>query len=135
MLSKKTKYAFKALIFLAQHEEEGPQLISEISKATRAPQKFLEAILLELKKMGILNSKKGKGGGYFIRVEPKQVKLSTIIRKINGPIALLPCASLNYYEKCDECVDEEKCTLKSTIEEVRDETLKILENKTLADMI
>lgn len=135
MLSKKTKYAFKALIYLAQQADNEPKLISDISGHTRAPQKFLEAILLELKKMGILNSKKGKGGGYYIRVEPKQVKLSTIIRKINGPIALLPCASINYYESCDECLDEETCTIKKTIEEVRDETLRILENKTLADMI
>ena len=77
----------------------------------------------------------GKGGGYFLRLKASDIKLSTIIRMFNGPIALLPCASKNYYEPCDECTDETLCGLKSVMEEVRDETLRILENKTIQDII
>ncbi|MBP9602001.1 MAG: Rrf2 family transcriptional regulator, partial [Lutibacter sp.] len=103
MLSKKTKYGLKALSYLAKKKQFEPVLISEISEAENISKKFLESILLILKKDGILSSKKGKGGGYFLVSHPKDIKLSTIIRLLEGPIAMLPCASLNYYEKCDDC--------------------------------
>jgi Rrf2 family protein len=135
MLSKKTKYAFHALTFLGKQPEKTPVLISEVANKTKVPRKFLESILLELKKAGILNSKMGKGGGYYLRMESKDVLLADVIRMFNGPIALLPCVSLNYYEPCEECVDEEKCGLNHMMLEVRDEMLKILEKKTLADII
>ncbi|GAA4821850.1 Rrf2 family transcriptional regulator [Algivirga pacifica] len=135
MLSKKTKYALRALKHLASKYGEGPVLISEIANSEHISQKFLESILLELRKGRILGSKKGKGGGYYLIKEPKDVPLSEILRKIEGPIALLPCVSLNYYEPCDDCQDEVNCTLKRVMIEVRDETLKILENKTVADLL
>ena len=133
MLSKKTQYAFKALIYLAEHAEKGPVLISEISKRKNIPLKFLENILLELRKAGILESKKGKGGGYYFAVNPKQVPLAKIMRLLDGPIALLPCVSLNFYEKCKDC-DEKICGLNRMMVQVRDATLKVLESKTLADL-
>ncbi|MBP8792205.1 MAG: Rrf2 family transcriptional regulator [Lutibacter sp.] len=133
MLSKKTKYGLKALSYLAKKKQFEPVLISEISEAENISKKFLESILLILKKDGILSSKKGKGGGYFLVSHPKDIKLSTIIRLLEGPIAMLPCASLNYYEKCDDCTSEEICNLNRLMVEVRDNTLKILENKTLED--
>lgn len=133
MLSKKTKYGLKALSYLAKKKEFEPVLISEISEAENISKKFLESILLLLKKNGILSSKKGKGGGYFLANSPKDIKISTIIRLLEGPIAMLPCASLNYYEKCDDCTSEEICSLNRLMVEVRDNTLKILENKTLED--
>ncbi len=133
MLSKKTQYAFKALIYLAQHEKEGPVLIAEVSKKKKIPLKFLENILLELKKAGILDSKKGKGGGYFFAIEPKKVNLAQIMRLLDGPISLLPCVSLNFYERCKNC-DEKKCGLNMAMVQVRDATLKILEKKTVADI-
>ena len=133
MLSKKTKYGLKALSYLAKKNQFEPVLISEISEAENISKKFLESILLLLKKNGILSSKKGKGGGYFLLNHPKDIKLSTIIRLLEGPIAMLPCASLNYYEKCDDCTSEEICNLNRLMVEVRDNTLKILENKTLED--
>ena len=133
MLSKKTKYGLKALSYLAKKKQFEPVLISEISEAENISKKFLESILLLLKKNGILSSKKGKGGGYFLLNHPKDIKLSTIIRLLEGPIAMLPCASLNYYEKCDDCTSEEICNLNRLMVEVRDNTLKILENKTLED--
>jgi len=133
MLSKKTKYGLKALSYLSKQERNTPVLISDISKAENISQKYLESILLTLKKNGILSSKKGKGGGYYLLKEPSSIKISTIMRVLEGPIAMLPCVSLNYYEKCDDCVDEEQCSLSILMAEVRDSTLKILENKTLAN--
>jgi Rrf2 family protein len=133
MLSKKTKYGLKALSYLSKQERNIPVLISDISLAENISQKYLESILLTLKKSGILSSKKGKGGGYYLMKEPSSIKISTIMRVLEGPIAMLPCVSLNYYEKCDDCVDEEQCSLSILMAEVRDSTLKILENKTLAN--
>ncbi|MEI8110757.1 MAG: Rrf2 family transcriptional regulator [Chitinophagia bacterium] len=134
MLSKKTQYAFKALTYLAEHREEGPVLIAEISKKKKIPLKFLENILLQLKKDGILASKKGKGGGYYFNLEPNQIPLSKIMRLVEGPIALLPCVSLNFYEKCKDC-DEKKCGLNRVMKLVRDNTLSVLDQKTVQDLI
>lgn len=133
MLNKKTQYAIKALTFLAE-QNKGPILIAEISEKKKIPLKFLENILLELKKTGILESKKGKGGGYFLKVPANKIPLADIIRKIDGPIALLPCASLYFYERCKNC-DEKNCGLHDILVQVRDANLKILENKTVADLI
>ncbi|SHM58885.1 transcriptional regulator, BadM/Rrf2 family [Cyclobacterium lianum] len=135
MLSKKTKYAFHALTYLGKNKEQGAILISEISEKHNISHKFLENILLELKKAGFLGSKKGKGGGYYLIKEPKEIPLSRIIRLLDGPIALLPCVSLNYYEPCEECENQEQCGLNKVMIEVRDETLKILEMKTLQDIL
>ncbi|AGA77257.1 rrf2 family protein, putative transcriptional regulator [Echinicola vietnamensis DSM 17526] len=135
MLSKKTKYAFHALTYLGKHKEDGSVLIQDIAAEHGISHKFLENILLELKKAGFLGSKKGKGGGYYLIKEPKDIPLSRIIRLLDGPIALLPCVSLNYYEACEECRDQEKCGLNQVMIQVRDETLNILENKTLADIL
>lgn len=135
MLSKKTKYAFHALTYLGKQENKTPVLISDIAEKTKVPKKFLESILLDLKKAGMLTSKMGKGGGYYLRMDPEDIKLAEVIRMFNGPIALLPCASLNYYEPCDECVDEETCGLHLIMLEVRDETLKIVANKSLKDIL
>jgi Rrf2 family protein len=135
MLTKKTKYAIHALTFLAKKDKSKPQLIANISEETHTPRKFLEAILLELKKTGILGSKMGKGGGYYLLKDPEDIKLSTILRLFDGPIAYVPCASLNYYEKCDECEDEQNCGLHHIMVDVRDETLKLLENKSIKDIL
>lgn len=134
MLNKKTQYAFQALMYLSEHKDQGPVLIADISQKKKIPLKFLENILLELRKEGILESKKGKGGGYFLKTAPDQIALADIIRKIDGPIAMLPCASLYFYERCKNC-DEKNCGLHDTMILVRDATLKILENKTVADLI
>lgn len=135
MLSKKTKYALHALTYLAKKDANEPTLILEIAENSRIPRKFLESILLDLKKQGILNSKMGKGGGYFLRQTPSEIQISTIIRLFNGPIALLPCVSLNYYQRCDECTDEKTCGLNKVFIDVRNETLRILENKSIQDIV
>ena len=133
MLSKKSQYAFKALTYLSEKRDNGPVLISEIAKKKKIPLKFLENILLELKKHDILDSKKGKGGGYFFKQDPSTVKLSTILRLINGPIAMMPCVSLYFYERCKNC-DEKNCALHDVMIEVRDATLAIVENRMLSDL-
>ncbi len=134
MLSKKSQYAFKALTYLVAKFNEGPVLIAEISRKKKIPLKFLENILLELKKAGILDSKKGKGGGYFLNKNPSKVKVADVIRLVNGPIAMLPCVSLYFYERCKNC-DEKQCGLHDMMIEVRDATLNILENRTLNDLL
>jgi Rrf2 family protein len=134
MLSKKTQYALKALGYLAGKYGEGPVLISEISDAKKIPIKFLETILLEFKQAGILESKKGKGGGYYLVGNPKKTSLATAIRIVGGPIALIPCVSLNFYEKCADC-DEATCGLNKAMVITRDATLKILEKKTLMELV
>ena len=134
MLSKKTQYALKALGMLAASYGNGPVLISAIAEEKKIPIKFLEIILLDLKKVGILDSKKGKGGGYYLLLHPKKTNLATVIRQIGGPIALIPCVSLNFYEKCEDC-DEATCGVNKVMAQTRDATLKILEKRTLADLI
>ena len=134
MLSKKTQYALKALGYLADAYGKGPVLISEIAVKKNIPIKFLENILLELKNSNVLDSKKGKGGGYFLLQSPKKTTLAAIIRLVGGPIALIPCVSLNFYEKCEDC-DETTCGVNKVMLQTRDATLKILGKKTLQDLI
>lgn len=129
----KTQYAFKALMHMAQKDMTKPTLIAEIASERNIPLKFLENILLGLKKAGILQSKKGKGGGYMFALPPHQIKLATILRMVDGPIALLPCVSLNFYEKCANC-DESFCGLNKVMIKVRDASLAILESQTVADI-
>jgi Rrf2 family protein len=133
MLSKKTQYGLKALVYLAGKYEEGPVLITEIAQKKKIPLKFLETILLELKKEGILESKKGKGGGYFLNEAPGKIVLARVIRKLDGPIAMLPCVSLYFYEKCKDCV-QKNCHINRVFAEARDATLSVLEKKTLKDI-
>lgn len=135
MLSKKCKYAIHALVYLGERYQQGPIHIEEIAREQHIPKKFLEAILLELRNAKILHSKKGKGGGYYLYRKPEDVNLIEIIRLMDGAIAMLPCVSLNYYEACDECRDENTCGIRQAFIQVRDQTLKILAESTLAKII
>ena len=134
MLSKKTKYGLKALTYLAKQETKTPVQIAEIAKSENISQKFLESILLSLRKRGLLGSKKGKGGGYYLIKEPSEILMTEVIRELEGPIAMLPCVSLNYYEKCDDCPDEKACSVNKLMIQVRDSTLEIFRNTTLEDL-
>ena len=133
MLSKKTQYAFQALMYLAQQQNDEPILIAEIAQKKRIPLKFLENILLEMRKNGILSSKKGKGGGYYLAKPANKIILADVMRLIEGPISLLPCVSKHFYEKCANC-DEKTCGLRQVLMEVRDANLAILEHQTVADI-
>lgn len=135
MLSQKTKYALKASIALARRFGQGPVLISELASGEKIPKKFLELILLELKNNRILDSKKGKGGGYLLSRSPDQITFGQIIRVIEGPLAPLPCVSQMAYRRCDECVDEAYCELRIVMKEVRDATSQVLDHTTLRDSL
>ena len=135
MLSKKAKYAIKALVFLGKNKEEGSVLISDIAEKERIPKKFLEQILLELRKHAILQSRRGKEGGYLLAKSPTEINMGQVIRIVDGPLAMIPCVSHLFYEKCEECVDEETCTIRNVLKKVRDTTAGILDNTTLQDLI
>lgn len=134
MLSKKCQYAIHALIYLAENQDRETLLIQEISDGKNIPKKFLEAILLELKKAGMLSSKKGKGGGYYLLQPPDKINVLDVVRLFDGAVAMLPCVSLNFYESCGFCENEKKCTINLLFKQVRDATLKILSGNTIADL-
>ena len=135
MLSKKTKYGLKALTFLASQKGKEPVQIAEIAKQENISQKFLESILLSLRKTGFLGSKKGKGGGYYLIKDPKDVLMTDVMRVLEGPIAMVPCVSLNFYEKCDDCPDEKVCSVNRLMLKVRDANLAVYRSNTLADLV
>jgi Rrf2 family protein len=135
MISKKTKYGLKAMANLARRGQGVQVVISEIAADENIPRKFLEAILLDLKNQGLLGSRLGKGGGYYLLRDPATISLAAIYRILEGPIAMVPCVSLNYYEKCADCLEEESCSLKRAMIEVRDSTLSVLENRSIADLV
>ena len=134
MLSKKTKYGIKALTYLAKLEDRIPVSIATISKSENISLKFLESILLTLRKNGFLGSKKGKGGGYYLLKEPEDIQMTSVMRVLEGPIAMVPCVSLNFYEKCADCPDESACAVHNLMIQVRDNTLDIFRNTSLADL-
>ena len=135
MLSKRTKYGIKALTYLAKAESHDPVPISTISKSENISVKFLESILLILRKNGFLGSKKGKGGGYYLLKDPKDIQMTAVMRILEGPIAMVPCVSLNFYEKCDDCPDEKTCPVHNLMIQVRDSSLKVFRNTSLADLV
>ena len=135
MLSKKTKYGLKALTYLAAQENRDPVQIAEIASHENISQKFLESILLTLRRNGMLGSKKGKGGGYYLIKEPEQIPMTAVMRILEGPIAMVPCVSLNFYEKCDDCPNEGACSVFRVMLKVRDANLEVYRNTSLADLI
>lgn len=134
MLSKRTKYGLKALVFLAKAAEDGPVQIAAISKSESIPQKFLESILLTLRKSGLLGSKKGKGGGYYLLRPADEVTMAEVYRILEGPIAMVPCVSLNFYETCDDCPSEKACSINGLMTKLRDSNLDILTGTFLSDL-
>jgi len=135
MLSRKTKYGLKALTYLARQEKNMPIQISTIASEENISRKFLESILLQLKKAGYLASKKGKGGGYYLLKTAEEVKIDNVYRILEGPISMVSCVSLNFYEKCDDCPEEKTCSVHQLMIQVRDNTLKIFEHTSIADLI
>ena len=134
MLSRRSKYGLRALLALAEEAGRGPVLVSELSEREAIPKKFLEAILLDLNRHGLVQSKKGKGGGYFLRRPPSEITFGDAVRALEGPLALVPCVSQTAYERCVDCVDEVTCGVRLAMREVRDATAQILDSTTLADV-
>lgn len=135
MLTQKSKYGLRALLVLAKEYGQGPVLISDIAHREALPQKFLELILLELRNHGILGSKKGKGGGYFLSRRPELVHLGEVLRVLEGPLALIPCVSKTAYKRCAECRDERTCGIRIVMKDVRDLTARIFDSTSLADIL
>ncbi|HMA62285.1 MAG TPA: Rrf2 family transcriptional regulator [bacterium] len=135
MLSQKTKYAIIALVELARRYGEGPVLIKDLAESENLPKKFLEAILRSLKNDGIVKSKRGRNGGYYLNEDPEDVNLADIIRKFDGAIAFIPCVTYWYYEECDVGKTEELCGIRTFFKEVRDASVEIFKNATLAEIL
>jgi len=133
-LSKKGKYALRALYHLAREHGRGPVLIATLSREESIPHKFLELILLNLKNSGLVDSKKGRNGGYYLSRTPEQITIGSVIRLIDGPLAPLPCASETAYRKCEECIDAQNCGTRIVMRRVRDAMAEILDHTTLADV-
>ncbi len=131
MISMRTKYALKALIYLAK-AGDGPVLIGDIAARQKLPRKFLEQILVELKNLRIVKSRRGKTGGYALAKDPRRIRVGDIVRAFNGPLALVPCVSVTAFEKCPECVDFQNCGIRRVMKKVRDVTSEILDGTSLA---
>jgi Rrf2 family protein len=134
MLTQKTRYSMLAMVRLAKEYGKGILMINEIAESELIPKRFLESILLELKKNGYLGSRLGKNGGYFLMKDPKNVNLLEIVRLFEGSIAMLPCTSEKYYKPCEHCKDEEACSIRGTFKDIREYTFNKLANTSL-DML
>jgi Rrf2 family protein len=134
-ISKKTKYGLQALVALSRRYGEGPVLIATVAKEEAIPIKFLELILLELRNSGVVESKKGRHGGYQLSRPPSEITIGSVIRKMEGPLAPLPCASETAYRPCEECRDVEQCGTRIVMRKVRDAVADILDKTTLADVL
>jgi Rrf2 family protein len=134
MLSKRSKYAIKALLALAEHERGEPVRIADLALEEQIPPKFLELILLGLKNQGILRSRKGKGGGYLLARDPADIYLGQIVRMFDGPLAPVPCASQTAYVACADCPDEAVCGVHLAMKAVRDATAKVLDGTSIASL-
>ena len=133
MLSQKTRYALRALLHLAEAEAGRSVQAQEIASDQRVPRKYLELILLDLKRAGFVTSRRGPGGGYVLAQDPREISFADVIRVTDGAIALVPCASENFYARCDDCHDEVRCAIRRVMVQVREDTLRTLAHTSLAD--
>jgi len=135
MLSKKSKYAINALVYIAKNIDNQPISVSQISESEHIPLKFLETILTQLKNAKFLKSTKGKNGGYSLNLSPDEINMAKVIRLFDGAIALLPCVTFEYYEKCEECHNEVICGIRQIVLEIRNDTVSKLKSATLSEII
>ncbi len=135
MLTKKGKYGLKALVHLAQLEPGKTAFVSEIAEKNNISKKFLDAILLELRKGGILRSKKGPGGGYALSKPAAEISIGQAVRILDGPLAPIRCASKTAFEACDDCDDPDDCQVRHSMTEVREAISTVLDTMTLEQMV
>jgi len=135
MMSMKCKYAIKALVSLGRNYNNGYLQTAEIASSENIPKKFLEQILLELKHSKIVNSKQGSRGGYYLLKNPKQVSVADVYRVFDGAIALLPCVSINFYEKCDDCNSEKTCLLRKEFIKIREGARVVMSKTTIQSFL
>lgn len=134
MLSRRSKYAIKALIALAEDESGLSVRIGDLALRERIPPKFLEAILLSLRNAGLLQSRKGKGGGYRLARDASKISVGQVVRLFDGPLAQVPCASQTAYVRCSDCEDEATCGVRLAMKDVRDATARILDHTSIAKL-
>jgi Rrf2 family protein len=132
MLSQKCKYALQALLVLAKENSDNLLLVSDIAERENLPKKFLEAILLELNRNGLVRSRRGRGGGYALAKPADLITFGQVVRIMDGPLAPLACVSVNYYRRCDECHDEQTCEIRKVMRRVRDAIAAELDGTSLA---
>lgn len=135
MLSQKARYALRAMLALSAHWGEPPVLIAEIADEQGIPKKFLEVILLELKRHGLVHSRRGREGGYSLSKAPNEISFAQILRITDGPLAQVPCVSQSAYRRCEDCPNEEGCAIRKVMFQVREATVRILESTTLANVL
>ncbi|HZE88032.1 MAG TPA: Rrf2 family transcriptional regulator [Verrucomicrobiae bacterium] len=135
MLTRKAKYGLQAVLRLAREHGKGPVLIADLAEGEAIPRKFLESILLELRHRGVLQSRKGKGGGYSLARPPSRISFGEVVRILDGPLAPIPCVSLTAYRRCEECEDESACGIRRVMKDVRDANARILDGTTLEDVL
>ena len=135
MLSRRAKYALRALVFLAQHRGQGPIQIRDISERLNIPRKFLEAILLDLRNEGILQSRKGKEGGYSLERAPDTITFGKIVQFVDGSFAAVSCIRRDGYARCEDCPDEKTCVIRCVMKEVWEATVKIVDETTLEQLL
>lgn len=133
MLSQKTRYALRALLHLAEKVGGRPVQVAEIAQTQQVPRKYLELIMLDLKKAGMVTSRRGPGGGYVLAKPASDISFAEVIRTMDGPIAMVPCASLNFYARCGDCHDEATCAIRRVMSRVRDDAARVLDGTSLAD--
>ena len=134
MLTAKAKYGLKAMSHLAGKPRGQPALIADIAAQEGIPKKFLDAILNELRQAGYLVSKPGRGGGSMLAVPADEIIVGDIIRRLDGPLAAVPCVSRNFYARCQDCKSEEDCKVRHLMLEAREALAQVLDRRTLADM-
>ena len=135
MLSQKAKYALRALLMLAEAPADELVLIQDVADRQNVPKKFLELILVELKRHGFAHSQRGRSGGYCLARPADSITFGQVIRAMDGPIAPLPCSSLTAYRRCADCGDEKSCAIRKVMRSVRDAMSEILDRTTLADAL
>lgn len=134
-MSMKCKYAIKALVRLGSNYGKGYLFTKDIAEKENIPKKFLEQILLELKHARLVNSKRGVGGGYYLLKEPKDISVADVYRLFDGAIALVPCVSLNFYEKCDDCKSEKECLLRDEFIKIREGARVVMSKTTIQSFL
>jgi len=137
MITRKMKYALKALMVLADEKARNGKArrIEEIARRSGAPKRFLEHILLDIRNAGFIASVRGRAGGYTLIKEPEQISIPNLLRLIDGPIAPLPCLSRDAYQRCEDCTDEATCRIRRTFSDVFWTYLVLIESLTLADLL
>lgn len=135
MITQKAKYALKALLALARAPHGQPCSIRDLAGRETIPHSFLEQILIELRRAGLVTSRRGKDGGYLLAAPPEAIGLGRVLRLIDGPVAPLPCLSRTAYRRCADCADEGACTVRRIFAEMHEATVAVMDNTTLADAL